>query len=520
MPTLRLALPDQGEVLHEFTAARITIGRRPDNTIQISDRSVSAHHAELIEEDGHYRLHDLGSTNLSFVDGEAVTDFHLHHACKIAFGTVHGEFDPFGGSAESRLSAAQLEKDIGFLRGENSELLGKIEVLQRQVDILSSARLVTKKADTTPFAAHTVSLKAVVSERDDLRHLTSGLKFELENVRNELAETARERDAARQACELLQAEKATQRRELQELRKLSASPAVATGPVVARVLPAEPVIAAGLTVIEETQPPERPVSPAARPPSAQSAVVLTKSHASTQRITLPLPPQFEPVFQALQPVQSTLARLAANPSETHALAELATYASQFVDSTAALGDHPLSRLGLSIEAMLHDFASRSEPPAPAHIHTLTQATEVIARLLDPRHLNAAQGLAQPRVLAVDHDAAELQSLTASLELAHLPTVTCADGNAVQGLVEKNDFDLLLLDVSLPGFDSSHLCSRIRENDRHRRSPVIFLTGTNTKNNFAQASLSRANDFLPKPFNTAELTVKAETWIWKNRFGLT
>src|SRR5882724_3072411 len=99
MATLRIKLADQGEVTHELTADRITVGRRPDNTVQIIDRSVSAHHAELICEDGHYRLHDLGSTNLSFVDGTAVTDFHLHQECRITFGTVQCEFDPQGGGS-------------------------------------------------------------------------------------------------------------------------------------------------------------------------------------------------------------------------------------------------------------------------------------------------------------------------------------------------------------------------------------------------------------------------------------
>ncbi len=214
MPTLRIKLPDQGEITHELTADRISIGRRPDNTIQIIDRSVSAHHAELVAEGGHYRLRDLGSTNLSFVDGVQVMDFHLHEECRITFGTIQCDFDPRASSGLPRLSMSQMEKDLGFLRGENSDLLGQIVALQRQVDILSSARLVTKKADHTPFAAANDTLKGIVSERDDLRHLTSGLKLELERLREELAATARERDAARQACELLQAEKVTQSREL------------------------------------------------------------------------------------------------------------------------------------------------------------------------------------------------------------------------------------------------------------------------------------------------------------------
>src|SRR5580704_118107 len=93
MPLLRIHLPETGEVTHELSGARITVGRRPDNTIQIIDRSVSAHHAEFLFVDGHYRLHDLESTNLTFVDGAAVTDYHLLASTKLAFGTVQCEFD-------------------------------------------------------------------------------------------------------------------------------------------------------------------------------------------------------------------------------------------------------------------------------------------------------------------------------------------------------------------------------------------------------------------------------------------
>jgi DNA-binding response OmpR family regulator len=120
---------------------------------------------------------------------------------------------------------------------------------------------------------------------------------------------------------------------------------------------------------------------------------------------------------------------------------------------------------------------------------------------------------------VDDDTDLLQTLTASLELAHLPTTTCIDGQSAQALVADGDYDLLLLDVNLPGLDGPALCGQIRENDRYRKTPVIFMTAANGLDHRAQASLSGGNDFLPKPFNTAELTVKAETWIWKSRFGL-
>src|SRR5690606_17565551 len=95
MASLRVKLPGKDETsVIALRGDRITVGRRPDNTLQILDRTVSAYHAELILEDGHYRVHDLGSANGTQVAGDVVTDFHLRDACKVTFGTVECEFDP------------------------------------------------------------------------------------------------------------------------------------------------------------------------------------------------------------------------------------------------------------------------------------------------------------------------------------------------------------------------------------------------------------------------------------------
>ena len=301
MATIRIKLADQGEITHELTAGRISIGRRPDNTVQIIDRSVSAHHAELIYEDGHYRLHDLGSTNLTFIEGTAVMDYHLHKECRIIFGTVQCDFDPQGGGdGLPRMTAAQLEKDLAYMRGENADLQGQIVGLQRQIDILSTARLLTKKADNAPVPATDDALKAIVSERDDLRHLTAGLKFELEKVREELAATTRERDAARQACELLQAERVTDSRELQDFRKQtgrleaptngsSPRPAAESGPTSSPGPSGGDTVMTVAAALKQTTVVPSPNAAAAKPNATPRPAAETPAE-STQKITLPLPP--------------------------------------------------------------------------------------------------------------------------------------------------------------------------------------------------------------------------------------
>ena len=78
MASIHIPFPEKdGPVAVALTGARITIGRLPFNTVQIIDRTMSGFHAELIMEDGHYRLHDRGSTNGTFVNGARVTTARL-----------------------------------------------------------------------------------------------------------------------------------------------------------------------------------------------------------------------------------------------------------------------------------------------------------------------------------------------------------------------------------------------------------------------------------------------------------
>jgi CheY-like chemotaxis protein len=240
---------------------------------------------------------------------------------------------------------------------------------------------------------------------------------------------------------------------------------------------------------------------------------------ATQKITLPLPPPLHAISVPLKALSTALERLSANIGDRASRAQLAIQGGKLTQAASALGSHPIVRLSLAVEALLQECIGRPDSPAPAQIQTLVQATDLIGSLLDPFQADRAKALPHPKVLAVDDDDDLLHTVAATLELAQLPTTTCSDSSTAEKLMENEDYDLLLLDMGLPDVNGPSLCDRVRENDRYRKTPVIFLTVSNSLDNRAQASLSGGNDFLPKPFNTAELTVKAETWIWKNRLGL-
>lgn len=92
MASLRISLDEDRESTHDLTEDKITVGRLADNVIQIDDGSVSSHHAEMVLENGEYHLHDLGSTNGTFVNEQQLTDAILKHGDLVRFGKINCTF--------------------------------------------------------------------------------------------------------------------------------------------------------------------------------------------------------------------------------------------------------------------------------------------------------------------------------------------------------------------------------------------------------------------------------------------
>ena len=92
MPQLQVFLSDDNRIFQDLGEEKVTIGRLPDNTLQIDEGSVSSRHAEISYEGGHFHYHDLGSTNGSFVNGEQTTEAVLRHGDEVRIGQVECVF--------------------------------------------------------------------------------------------------------------------------------------------------------------------------------------------------------------------------------------------------------------------------------------------------------------------------------------------------------------------------------------------------------------------------------------------
>jgi len=93
MPQLQIYLTETSPVSHELAEGKTSIGRVEDNMIRVDDPSVSSRHAEIVFDGELFHLHDLGSTNGTFVNGEQVSDAVLSAGDEIRFGAVSSVFE-------------------------------------------------------------------------------------------------------------------------------------------------------------------------------------------------------------------------------------------------------------------------------------------------------------------------------------------------------------------------------------------------------------------------------------------
>ena len=87
------------------------------------------------------------------------------------------------------------------------------------------------------------------------------------------------------------------------------------------------------------------------------------------------------------------------------------------------------------------------------------------------------------------------------------TVDCAqDGVSGLHLAVSEHYDLIVLDIMLPGMDGYQLCQRLRD-DAGRDTPIIMLTAKGDETSRIQGLEIGADDYLPKPFNPRELVAR-------------
>src|SRR5579864_294515 len=112
-----------------------------------------------------------------------------------------------------------------------------------------------------------------------------------------------------------------------------------------------------------------------------------------------------------------------------------------------------------------------------------------------------------RVLLIEDDPKMPEVLAALLSEDGIGLSTATNANAALGLIHREPFDLILLDLGLPDTDGFELLKQLRELPETRTAPVIVLTAWNgTKDKLRGFELG-AVDYITKPFEAAEFRAR-------------
>ncbi len=117
-----------------------------------------------------------------------------------------------------------------------------------------------------------------------------------------------------------------------------------------------------------------------------------------------------------------------------------------------------------------------------------------------------------KILIVDDIPKNIELAANILQTKNYNITFAKSGPSALQKVESIDFDLILLDVMMPGMDGFEVCRRLKADPKTRDIPVIFLTAKSETENVVKGFELGAVDYVTKPFKTEELLARVKTHI--------
>lgn len=117
-----------------------------------------------------------------------------------------------------------------------------------------------------------------------------------------------------------------------------------------------------------------------------------------------------------------------------------------------------------------------------------------------------------KILIVDDVVSNVLLLKVLLTNEKYQVLTASDGTQALETVEKNRPDLILLDVMMPGLSGFQVAEKLKANPDTVEIPIIFLTALNSPSDIVNGFQVGGNDFITKPFNKDELTIRVRHQI--------
>jgi two-component system OmpR family response regulator/two-component system alkaline phosphatase synthesis response regulator PhoP len=119
---------------------------------------------------------------------------------------------------------------------------------------------------------------------------------------------------------------------------------------------------------------------------------------------------------------------------------------------------------------------------------------------------------RPTVLVVEDEANIRELVSLHLRLEELEPTEAPDGSAGLELARSRRFDIVILDLMLPGLDGVTVCRAIRRDSPNADTPILMLTARREESDKVVGLDSGADDYLTKPFGVRELMARVRALL--------
>jgi CheY-like chemotaxis protein len=192
----------------------------------------------------------------------------------------------------------------------------------------------------------------------------------------------------------------------------------------------------------------------------------------------------------------------------------------FITSMAGLADcPPVGQMASAFEALLFELMARPSLISASPLATSKAAVDFLGQLLESAPELTFSVRLRARVLVVDDDRLSSRLFVTSLQEAHLQARSTDDPDVALDWAGKEDFQLFLLDIEMPGMNGFELCKQLRAMPKYESTPVVYVTSHSDFQSRSEGMLSGGNDLIAKPVLAPELAVKAVMHLLRNQLSL-
>ena len=168
----------------------------------------------------------------------------------------------------------------------------------------------------------------------------------------------------------------------------------------------------------------------------------------------------------------------------------------------------IAHMAAVLEALLKEIYEKPKNINTSTLRTVAAGVDFLGVLFERGTLPETQEAPAANILVVDDEAISRRAIIYALEKAQLHSINVEAPETALQLLGESHFDLVFLDVDMPGMTGFELCAKLRALPLHKKTPVVFVTSLNDFDNRTSSTMAGGNDFIAKPFLFIELTVKA------------